>query len=1272
MAVTDFKPTLGPLRTRTSAASILTGNNAAFCAKFLEGRNKGPRADLESLTYVLPGQNGEEARQGQQPSVVVNLLMQLRASYDQNNIYLRAARTAQTQVTAQLHQALRQYSGAAQAQAAEIEKAIRDRLFREGELDRALARLEREVKKNTVSVDRPRSWLGAGPWSEGSNRLSLGQRVFRQEPPALRGRGLLGDPMGRGALPRPAGPRQEEKLRETALQGSTLPGAEAVSQAHRIPSGSSGETLTHLEREIGPAGTERVPKERGSLPASEEAQRQKAAPSSGKKGKRARKKARRRETETVPVESQRSRTAVLGEIRQSTQLPQSMTAGWTVLEAAAPETRLIWMPVSHGDVPGDPVWRQVWNRVLHPVFWQAFAGRGGGAEAGPRRFVPGGTLRRRVPLGSGAAWLPGTAPMNGWGPLAAFFGADDGYLTARLPAQSGMAERIVYRDGLLQPIGPWRWTGMAGRGPAQTEVPAHFRQVLTQAGDEENLRTAGQRMEESVPRTGAQPMPAGGTRAVSRSISDAEVRSFSYVRTIRHQTPGWTFAPLLRQLIYLGTSGQSGSMAESAALLGQAPGSIQGFLRKGRSSDQKGPILSNGSPVYTAGWPAVRLLPRFGGTWERVDYDGAVPPTEAFHGDAPVLWRQAPEQRDLKVLHRARKETASQDTRQESAQRVEPRGFPQVEILPGFPASRLREIWRDSGARFWRTLLQRGPASFRTVLARGSRAVWREVTERAAGIAGTELLTDMLPFQNGFPDWEDAGAFAGRLPGQITRLDGETHEPYFSTTVPDRGSLVLSDTSDTDTDAGAVPAVRLLPPVGTAGETVYREVQGLSGAAGEGVRVTAGHIPSVRRLVGKSVPEIFRQWIPQSASDVLRQFPERGALKSLLWGISQSVSGPSWPRQPESNPAGPRWEVLRNTADTSWLGPARTAQEVLRQMRRRDEPGISRKRAEQSGPTGLRESGESAFVQENEERVLPSRLDNAPAAKTPPWQGRGPEEDLVLGQVTAWARELAQGMESGSGPAARSTAGPVLRRARPVYREAEETERNHTAVRTGSMRQEKRRPSSPLWRMLRQVRRETNRTTSAAETFLRETWTREHTLYRYLQRKNGTVPSMAESPPWREAVEEAMIPPIPAYREAGAEMAGASPVTVYREAESTAAPAAVREAKPVIVYRNPAKPAAQADTSGAGVQPASVPGELEGEAVFQAQTLPEGQLRALERAYSYQAPGSAPDAAPEGGTAAESTAPPKAEASINYNRLTEEILVRLERRLRAERRKFGL
>lgn len=141
-----FKPVLGRLALGTAGFS-LTGDNAGFCDTILNKRLGGQSARLESLTYVLPVQSQEgDGQEGRSP-VVVNLLMQLRASCDQNNVFLRTGQASQAQIMAQLRQTLARSDRAVRAQAGEIERAVRHSLFQEAQFRQALARLEREVKK---------------------------------------------------------------------------------------------------------------------------------------------------------------------------------------------------------------------------------------------------------------------------------------------------------------------------------------------------------------------------------------------------------------------------------------------------------------------------------------------------------------------------------------------------------------------------------------------------------------------------------------------------------------------------------------------------------------------------------------------------------------------------------------------------------------------------------------------------------------------------------------------------------------------------------------------------------------------------------------------------------------------------------------------------------------------------------------------------------------------------------------------------------------------
>lgn len=102
-----------------------------------------------------------------------------------------------------------------------------------------------------------------------------------------------------------------------------------------------------------------------------------------------------------------------------------------------------------------------------------------------------------------------------------------------------------------------------------------------------------------------------------------------------------------------------------------------------------------------------------------------------------------------------------------------------------------------------------------------------------------------------------------------------------------------------------------------------------------------------------------------------------------------------------------------------------------------------------------------------------------------------------------------------------------------------------------------------------------------------------------------------------------------------------------------------------MIFRSPAPAAAQG----------SAPREQEGEAVLAAQAAPPEQVRAMNRAFSYSAPvntENSVEAAPDALLEQQLRTDGQGEQTVNYNRLAEEIMVRIERRLRAERRKFGL
>lgn len=269
-------------------------------------------------------------------------------------------------------------------------------------------------------------------------------------------------------------------------------------------------------------------------------------------------------------------------------------------------------------------------------------------------------------------------------------------------------------------------------------------------------------------------------------------------------------------------------------------------------------------------------------------------------------------------------------------------------------------------------------------------------------------------------------------------------------------------------------------------------------------------------------------------------------------------------------------------------------------------------------------------------------------------------------------RSLAERTAPGRGalPGTRLSGGPE----RPYGTSAGERRGYEAALARPGERTEIRR--DPLRRMPGPAERGTALEPWKTEEFVRETWTRNHILYRALRQKSGTE---VKNPLYTEWSEESKRGgpgdqrPGPAPRlthfAQPLEAAEGTAFPVYRPAEDTppAGAPGQTEGLPVILYRTPARPAATPGTPPAS--PAAA-GQLEGEEVFRAQTVSGGQVRRMEQAFSYQAPGSRKEEC--GQSAADSPSPSRVEEQINYNRLTEEILVRLERRLRAERRKFGL
>lgn len=195
----QFKPVTGVMGSGIGQFT-LPGNNAGFCAAILQKSGAQTPLRLESLTYVRPDRR-EALQQPPQQPLVVNLLMQLRTYYDQSNTYLRNQAALNIQLTNQLRQVLALSSGPVRSQAGAIQRAVQGNLYRNGEFQRALEGLAREVKKNgsshqALTVRLPDS--GSAAASGGRQSPASASGTVQQTMPAFRTPELSG-PEGKPA-----------------------------------------------------------------------------------------------------------------------------------------------------------------------------------------------------------------------------------------------------------------------------------------------------------------------------------------------------------------------------------------------------------------------------------------------------------------------------------------------------------------------------------------------------------------------------------------------------------------------------------------------------------------------------------------------------------------------------------------------------------------------------------------------------------------------------------------------------------------------------------------------------------------------------------------------------------------------------------------------------------------------------------------------------------------------------------------------------------------
>ncbi|USF27034.1 hypothetical protein N510_001968 [Firmicutes bacterium ASF500] len=673
----------------------------------------------------------------------------------------------------------------------------------------------------------------------------------------------------------------------------------------------------------------------------------------------------------------------------------------------------------------------------------------------------------------------------------------------------------------------------------------------------------------------------------------------------------------------------------------------------------RSPGLSGEETALDSLSPEVRLLPQVTAAGQLLDRDSVIqPPGEGVLS----VWRQALGRNGLEIYRRvlermpgvlSRREglrSVADRFRQMASQRVPERILRMASVfreVPAEPQSVPGSILADT--RLILTPSVSGTARLvpaqsalephRPTAARDSRTFWRQILGKAYTAVSGEVFRDISTVRVVPAGGSGALRFIPALhkeqlpsgaitfvretqidsngisflhrEGPVREFTGHTPEAY-----PAEGYTFEEYTAPD----GLPPEVRLLPQPTASERAIYR-VSGLlvPGSFGETVRTVhwqgpaRGGLTLYRQLVKRSLQEVRKQLIERMPPEAYQQVIERSAPEVYRQFIEQSA--PEVYRQviERSAPEVYRRVIKRSAPEVYRRVIERSAPEVYRQVLRRSTPEVYRQIIKRSVPEVFK-------------RIV---------GETPP--------EFVGRKVFRNVSENYRWTALPNGP---EIFRPVLLESGPSVFETRTDGCARLVERRGVF-----------------VRRET-------DTFVRETWTRNHILYRLFRQKHGTEPETKEAallPEGERPYGKRSVPERsghssrrPEAEKAQGERDGETYVQSVLTPERT-------EGNPVIVYRSPARPGSLA---GEPASAPALPGQVEGEDVFRAQTVTPGQARALGQAFSYEAPERRREE--RGQLPADGVPPLRAEESINYNRLTEEILVRLERRLRAERRKFGL
>lgn len=149
----NFEPSIGNLRTNLLGMHLSVMGNDDFCRsvkKEEDGTEFNPydKNVGSSLIYVVPAVKNEDEEQNSSANVIINLLMQLKAFQDKQNVIFRNSNLLKQNIIKQLH--VESYNLTSSNLKKQIEKITRDcqnNLLRDDEINKAVNIISGSLKK---------------------------------------------------------------------------------------------------------------------------------------------------------------------------------------------------------------------------------------------------------------------------------------------------------------------------------------------------------------------------------------------------------------------------------------------------------------------------------------------------------------------------------------------------------------------------------------------------------------------------------------------------------------------------------------------------------------------------------------------------------------------------------------------------------------------------------------------------------------------------------------------------------------------------------------------------------------------------------------------------------------------------------------------------------------------------------------------------------------------------------------------------------------------